>query len=742
MSTIKKIVWCFVLFALCNVASAVEQIEGVTLEELKKPTKNSDADAEVLKKVVHYELDELYQQTLTTYVAVKLNNSVAVSDYSQQAIKFDGFYEDAELLFANTIDLSGKKTPLDRSSLQTQTPPSRYFYKDDKHLVFSMPALKEGSVVEYSYRIKSKKVRIPNYWGASLFFYHWHRVQDARAYRLDPVRYSEYKIIAPSSISLNISNYNGAKKFKKTVKKRDGKKVYRWYARNIDKIELQSGMPHVSQFLPHVSVTTLDDWRSIDSWAYGLFESQQEVTQKIRDIADSIVDMDDATLTKKQKIDAVYNYINTNVRYVYSHVGRGGYTPHEPEHILGNGFGDCKDQTMLAVTLLNQLGVKAYPALISTVQNGDFDKNKNIPNFDHMIVYIPDSDLQLNWMDTTSDKALSPGISSGLQGLDALVLGLKEGSSGGNFVQLPDSNIDTNKLSLSIAFDKINKEKVTANFRFDFKGSFEERFRNGWRNVNKEAERQYIQSTLGKLYPNAIFQNIQSHNKDDLHKPFYISGQIGFDTIWSGTPSSFSSSISSPFLWQVLLFPNGFVDPETRVVPFRIYNDYSFDIHYSVAKPDVGYYPEVQALGTNFDNQYIKVEQAHEKLDDRVDITLSSQFYKGYFDVKAYKELMKEYAKYLNSGGWTVKYSYHETKQKEAALQEEGESLESIKSLIQLYIDNGEFEKGLALADTMLKRDDVDGHAYYLLGLLHAYLGNAESSNESFDKAKEKNYAF
>ena len=52
-------------------------------------------------------------------------------------------------------------------------------------------------------------------------------------------------------------------------------------------------------------------------------------------------------------------------------------------------YGDCKDKTVMLVALLNQLGVTAYPALVSTDLNSGFEKMLPSPGvFDHVIVGI------------------------------------------------------------------------------------------------------------------------------------------------------------------------------------------------------------------------------------------------------------------------------------------------------------------------------------------------------------------
>src|SRR5712671_5916132 len=70
--------------------------------------------------------------------------------------------------------------------------------------------------------------------------------------------------------------------------------------------------------------------------------------------------------TEMEKVRAICEYVVRNVRYVSLSFGAGRYQPHAAAEVLANQYGDCKDKHTLFASLLNALGIKAYPALIST----------------------------------------------------------------------------------------------------------------------------------------------------------------------------------------------------------------------------------------------------------------------------------------------------------------------------------------------------------------------------------------
>ncbi len=119
------------------------------------------------------------------------------------------------------------------------------------------------------------------------------------------------------------------------------------------------------------------------------------------------------------KMDALYNYVSREVRYVAIEIGVGGYQPHPPPDVFKNKYGDCKDKATLLMTMLDRIGLHGYPALVGT--RGDVEADPKVPTlatFDHFIVALPipaslrpavehfsayDAEAQILWIDPTSE---------------------------------------------------------------------------------------------------------------------------------------------------------------------------------------------------------------------------------------------------------------------------------------------------------------------------------------------------
>ncbi len=62
----------------------------------------------------------------------------------------------------------------------------------------------------------------------------------------------------------------------------------------------------------------------------------------------------------KDKVEALYQYVAKNFRYVSLSLGQGRYQPHAAADVYANQYGDCKDKHTLLASMLIAAGLRAY----------------------------------------------------------------------------------------------------------------------------------------------------------------------------------------------------------------------------------------------------------------------------------------------------------------------------------------------------------------------------------------------
>lgn len=104
---------------------------------------------------------------------------------------------------------------------------------------------------------------------------------------------------------------------------------------------------------------------------------------------------------------AALRWVQREIRYLGIEVGANSHAPTPPAAVIARRFGDCKDKTLLTVTLLRALGLQAEPALVHTeLKQGVQDGLPRPTAFNHVIVRLR-LDGKTYWLDPT--RAPQPG---------------------------------------------------------------------------------------------------------------------------------------------------------------------------------------------------------------------------------------------------------------------------------------------------------------------------------------------
>jgi len=180
--------------------------------------------------------------------------------------------------------------------------------------------------------------------------------------------------------------------------------------------------------------SALQTWEEAGHSYHALFDNgekpETEIASKVENLSAGEPDV-------LSKVGVLYTYVSREIRYVAIEIGIGGFQPHLPADVYKNKYGDCKDKATLLISMLNKIGLRAYPALVGT--RGDVEADPKAPTlatFDHMIVALPvpaslrpvvekfpayDSRDQLLWMDPTSETDPLGELPEMDQGVFALI---------------------------------------------------------------------------------------------------------------------------------------------------------------------------------------------------------------------------------------------------------------------------------------------------------------------------------
>ena len=292
------------------------------------------------------------------------------------------------------------------------------------------------------------------------------------------------------------------------------------------------------------------------------------------------------------KIDALYNYVSRQIRYVAIEIGIGGYQPHLPADVFKNKYGDCKDKATLLISMLNKIGLRAYPALVGTREDVEADpKAPTLATFDHVIVAFPvpvdlrpvmarfpsyDSRNQILWMDPTSEFDPLGQLPEMDQGVFALIAYPDHGDLQQIPEPAPDQNGSEYVVRLHLQSDGSGAAEVEARY-FGVSNSSRHVFYRGrsqseiLKGFEERVTRYASQASFGKASISGT-----EDNRRQITEQFSFAGNFA-------TASAGNSWFFQPLILSGIAVPE--VGPRPRQLPLDVGAPYHVKIDYRLELP-------------------------------------------------------------------------------------------------------------------------------------------------------------
>ncbi len=176
--------------------------------------------------------------------------------------------------------------------------------------------------------------------------------------------------------------------------------VREWRVMDPDPVTDASGSPKWWNPWPRVSLSTMADWGTVDRWSQPFYAQDMRLPTDFARRVDAIAA---ATPDLKRRTIAALRLVQDSIRYTSLSIGPGSFVPRAPAATVRNGFGDCKDKTLLLVAVLRRLGIAAWPALTDSDEGQALDRILPAANaFDHVITLATIAGRNY-WLDATMD---------------------------------------------------------------------------------------------------------------------------------------------------------------------------------------------------------------------------------------------------------------------------------------------------------------------------------------------------
>lgn len=411
----RRLLWLMIFIMSACMFRTFAQVED---EDIADDDGDEEDSAVYLLKEQRIKVERNGLKTIREHNVLKILKRSAIEYAGDIGFEYNSYYSKAKLVKAFTLTPEGRKIEVSKDAVHDTMPQNFQefkMYSDVRTLHFSMPAVEVGSVLDYEIEVvETKPVMEGQAWDSRY-------LDDSQA-----VEDSRYVLEYPSKMKLQLHTLNVTNS--PTTNVNSSVTTVSLTLKNTPKLKYESGMPPLHGIRKSIHFTSLSSWDTVRDWFAKL------AAEKIRtsdDIQKLVANLTSNAPTAGDKIRALSLMMQRDVRYVGVELGRSAYEPHHAVDCLRNKYGDCKDKSILLVSMLKQAGIRAFPALVRPSYFGELVMATPHPGqFNHVIVYVPDQDL---WLDPTAKYYDIDVYPAALDGCQALVVG--NGTT--NFVTIP-----------------------------------------------------------------------------------------------------------------------------------------------------------------------------------------------------------------------------------------------------------------------------------------------------------------
>jgi tetratricopeptide (TPR) repeat protein/transglutaminase-like putative cysteine protease len=353
-----------------------------------------------------------------TVARIRVQSEAGVQQWGQIQVPYSSANERVEMAYVRVIKADGSVVKAGDDAVQDLSAPVEReapVYTDLRQKHITVPGLRPGEVLEYDMvTVIHTPLAAGQFWGDYDF--------DKNNITLD----EELDVDVPADRPLKLKNKAG---MDPKISEANGRRIYHWTSSHLEREDdakdkdkdkdkdKKKKKKKSDEERPDVQLTTFVSWEQIGRWYAGLEKDRRAPSPEVRAKADELTKGLDSDL---DKVQALYDFVAKNFRYVSLSLGVGRYQPHAAGDVLHNQYGDCKDKHTLLASLLEAEGLHASSVLINSSRKLDPD----VPSpsqFDHVITLLPMPHEEV-WMDTTSEVAPFRLLAFNLRNKLALVI--------------------------------------------------------------------------------------------------------------------------------------------------------------------------------------------------------------------------------------------------------------------------------------------------------------------------------
>jgi Domain of Unknown Function with PDB structure (DUF3857)/Transglutaminase-like superfamily len=251
---------------------------------------------------------------------------------------------------------------------------------DVKGKVVRIPAPDPGNIVGYEYELEEQPLLLQE---------GWYFQGDI------PVREGHYSLQLPAGWEYKAAWLNHPE----VNPSQTGNNQWQWTVSDVKALREEQDMPPmrgvegkmiVYLFPPGGPASKgFASWQEMGNWYRGLTTGRRDASPEIRQ---RVAQLTAANTTAVDKMRALAQFVQRDIRYVAIELGIGGVQPHPAADVFAHRYGDCKDKATLMGSMLHEIGVDSYYVVINSERGSITPEMPAHDGFNHVIlaVKLPD----------------------------------------------------------------------------------------------------------------------------------------------------------------------------------------------------------------------------------------------------------------------------------------------------------------------------------------------------------------
>jgi len=249
---------------------------------------------------------------------------------------------------------------------------------DVRYRIVRIPAPDPGNIIGSDYETEARPLGLQDSWDFQ---------------ETDPVRESHYSLQLPAGWEYKVAWMNHPE-----VQPKDASNnQWQWTVGNVPGIRREPEMPPFRGLMGQMVVSFFpaggpsvsngfSNWREMGFWYSNVERGRSDPSPQIQQ---EVVALTSGKTTSLEKMRALAQFVQRDIRYVAIELGVGGFQPHPAPDVFVHRYGDCKDKATLMRSMLREIGVDSFLVVINDERGSvTRDTPAYASDFNHVITAI------------------------------------------------------------------------------------------------------------------------------------------------------------------------------------------------------------------------------------------------------------------------------------------------------------------------------------------------------------------